>query len=200
MGNPFIEEGQDLLVLYTRGIVDANVAETVRKAEILGEEENSKFVDERLMQRSKPITETLHKTSWALSGRPSSKPSRSRRCWSLHYRTTAISFPAICHTRSGPIFCSWKQAAPPSLSLGSRLQFDTNADLLCCLEPDEPRPITCPVTNAKSFDGAAVVQMLNPEQLRRFKTMHVRYLPSKRFCKLQRFCKPVIPRRWTYLC
>jgi len=38
MGNPFIEEGKDLLVLYTRGIVDANVAETVRKAEILGEE------------------------------------------------------------------------------------------------------------------------------------------------------------------
>jgi len=62
MGNPFIEEGQDLLVLDTRGIVDANVAETVRKAEILGEEENSKFVDERLIQRSKPITETLHKT------------------------------------------------------------------------------------------------------------------------------------------
>ena len=45
MGNPFLEQGQDLLVLDTRDILDQSVGESVRKAEELGEKQYHNFVD-----------------------------------------------------------------------------------------------------------------------------------------------------------
>ena len=58
MGNPFLENTQDLLVLDTRDIMDTPAAETVRKIESLGEEEYTKFVEERLELCAKPVTDT----------------------------------------------------------------------------------------------------------------------------------------------
>ena len=50
MGNPFLEKGQDLLVLDTKDIMNISVGETVRMAEALGEEQFKKFVEERLVK------------------------------------------------------------------------------------------------------------------------------------------------------
>lgn len=58
MGNPFLENTQDLLVLDTRDIMDTPAAETVRKIESLGEEQYTKFVEERLELCTKPVTDT----------------------------------------------------------------------------------------------------------------------------------------------
>ena len=41
MGNPFLEQSQDLLVLDTRDILDQSVGESVRKAEELGEKQST---------------------------------------------------------------------------------------------------------------------------------------------------------------
>ena len=49
MGNPFLENSEDLIVLDTRDIVDASVGETVRNAETLGKEQYEVFVDERII-------------------------------------------------------------------------------------------------------------------------------------------------------
>ena len=51
MGNPFLEQSQDLLVLDTRDILHPSVGESVRKAEELGEKQYNTFVDERLVKR-----------------------------------------------------------------------------------------------------------------------------------------------------
>lgn len=56
MGNPFLENTQDLLVLDTRDIMDTPAAETVRKIESLGEEQYTKFLEERLELCTKPVT------------------------------------------------------------------------------------------------------------------------------------------------
>ena len=56
----------DLLVLDTRDIMDTPVAETVRKIESLGEEQYTKFVEERLELCTKPVTETLPKNKLPL--------------------------------------------------------------------------------------------------------------------------------------
>ena len=61
MGNPFLEEGEDLLVLDTKDIMDVSVADTVRKIQAVGEEQFKMFVAERLDQTSKPITDTIPK-------------------------------------------------------------------------------------------------------------------------------------------
>jgi len=63
MGNPFLEDSEDLIVLDTRDIMDSAVAETVRKIESLGEEQYTKFVEERLEQCTKEVTEPIPRTN-----------------------------------------------------------------------------------------------------------------------------------------
>ena len=74
MGNPFLEQSQDLLVLDTRDIVDQSVGESVRKTEELGEKQYHNFVDERLVKREVPITDVIHKNKLVLLSHPPPKP------------------------------------------------------------------------------------------------------------------------------
>ena len=52
MGNPFVEESDDLLVLDTRNILDASVVETIKMIEELGKTQYEAFVTERLEKRT----------------------------------------------------------------------------------------------------------------------------------------------------
>ena len=66
MGNPFLENSEDLLVLDTRDIVSSSVTETVRRVETIGEELYKKYVEKRLEKCEKPITEVITKNKLAL--------------------------------------------------------------------------------------------------------------------------------------
>ena len=48
-GNPFLEKGQDLLVLDTSDIVDSSIGETVLEIEALGSDLYASFVKQRLV-------------------------------------------------------------------------------------------------------------------------------------------------------
>ena len=73
MWNPFLEESHNLLVLDTKNMMDASLAEIVRKIKILGLEQNKKFVEEKLQQSLKLITETPSKNNLSLFSRPTTK-------------------------------------------------------------------------------------------------------------------------------
>ena len=53
MGNPFLEQSGDLLVLDTRDIIDPNVADTVRHIEEIGKVQFQEFINERLEKKNK---------------------------------------------------------------------------------------------------------------------------------------------------
>jgi len=55
MGNPFLENSEDLLVLDTRDIMSSAVTETVRRIETIGEELYKNYVEERLEKCEKPV-------------------------------------------------------------------------------------------------------------------------------------------------
>lgn len=59
MGNPFMEQSEDLLILDTHDIVDKKVAETVRNIEIIRKQQFHQFVKERLESNSKSIYEPI---------------------------------------------------------------------------------------------------------------------------------------------
>ena len=56
LGNPFMEDSEDLMVLDTKYIMDDAVTDTMRRVETLGREQYEKFVCERLERCSIPIT------------------------------------------------------------------------------------------------------------------------------------------------
>ncbi|QQP49809.1 uncharacterized protein LOC103506659 [Caligus rogercresseyi] len=70
MGNPFLEESQDLLVLDSKDIVNSAVADTVRNVESVGAKQYKTFVEERLEQRTKPVTDTIYKNKMPLFSHP----------------------------------------------------------------------------------------------------------------------------------
>ena len=174
MGNPFMEKSGDLLVLDTRDILDTAVAETLRKAEALGEENYQTFVQERLIASTKPITDVIPKNKLALFSNPSAKSPSKQKMQVAALKNDCYLFSRLyvsCQTRTGDLdkfFAHENQAAPPSLSLGGKIRLGTKADLLNCLELEGKHSTNTPVVDAKFFDGAAVVQMLNPKTAKTF--------------------------------
>ena len=58
------------VVIDTRDIMDAQEAETMRKIEILGEEQYTKFISQRLEHCTTPVTETISMSKLPLFSRP----------------------------------------------------------------------------------------------------------------------------------
>ena len=174
MGNPFLENSEDLVVLDTRNILDASVGETVRNAEKLGKEQYQEFVDERLIQGKIPITEVISKNKLALFSRPPVKRPSKQKMQIASLKSDCALFSRLyvaCQTRDGDLdkfFTYENQAAPPSLSVGGGLRLGTKANLLQCLPLEEKQSVNAPIVDAKLYDGAAVVQMLNPGTAKTF--------------------------------
>ena len=68
-------------------------------------------------------------------------------------------------------FCPQKPGYPTVPSVGGKLQLGSKADLLDCLNLESKQSTNTPAVNAKIFDGAAVVQMLNPGTEKLFRSM-----------------------------
>ena len=79
-------------------------------------------------------------------------------------------------------FAHENQATPPSLSVGGKFRLGSKADLLDCLDLESKQSANTPIVNAKIFDGAAVVQMLNPGTAKTFQeyadTVFIPYLSN----------------------
>ena len=174
MGNPFLEGSQDLLVIDTRDVMDAAVAETVRKVESIGEEQYKKFVDERLELCTKAVTEILPKNKLPLFSRPPVKtqPKQKEKLAALKSDCGLFSRLYIsCQARDGDLdqfFSHENHAAQPALSTGGKLQLGVKADLLHCLDSNVPENRSLPQVDATVLDGAAVVQMLSPGTFQKY--------------------------------
>ena len=77
-GKPFKEDSGDLLVLDTMEIMPEEVVQSVKNLQKLGEGQYKAFVKERLIDSSKPITETIKRNNVALFSRPPGK-TRSKK-------------------------------------------------------------------------------------------------------------------------
>ncbi len=76
MGNPFTEDSNDLLVLDSRNIADAAVADTMQQ---IGLEQYEAYVDERLVNQRTPISDTIKRNNLHLFSRPPVKGNSSKQ-------------------------------------------------------------------------------------------------------------------------
>ena len=67
MGNPFIESSGDLLILDSRNII---VVDTLCHIEKLGQDQYEAYVEERLINQTKPITDPIKRNSLPLFSSP----------------------------------------------------------------------------------------------------------------------------------
>ena len=169
MGNPFIENTQDLMVLDTIDIMETQVVENVRKIE-----QYPKFVEERLELCTKPVTYTLPKNTLALFSRSQTKTQSKQQMQLAAVKSDCSLFSRQyieCQSRDGDLdqfFSHKNHAAPPALSTGGKLRLAVKADLLHCLKSDQTETTSASVVDATILDGAAIVQMLNPGAAKTF--------------------------------
>ena len=70
MGNPFMEESNDLLRLDTRNILDPAVASSICNAEEKGKEQYQNFETDRLLEQTTSLSEPIKKNKFSLFSRP----------------------------------------------------------------------------------------------------------------------------------
>ena len=119
MGNPFLEGIQDLLVTDIRDVMDAAVAETVRKVESIGEEQYKNFVNERLELCTKAVTEILPKNKPPLFSQPPVKTQSKQKEKLAALKSNCGLFSRLyisCQTQHGELdqFFSHESHAAPS--------------------------------------------------------------------------------------
>ena len=155
--------------------MDASVVETVRKIKSLGLEQYKKFVEERLQQSLKPITETLSKNNLPLFSRPTIKSPSKEKLQLAALKKDRCLFMRLyvaCQTRGGDLdqfFSHEIQVVPTALSCGGKQRIGTKADLLHCFESCvASKPLSIPEVDAIILAGAVVVHMLYPGTAKTF--------------------------------
>ncbi len=83
LGNPFLEEGKELLRLDTRDILDAAVASSICQAQKIGKEKYEAFVTSRLIEGSTPLSEPVKKNKLLRRPPPREKSKASLQVSSL---------------------------------------------------------------------------------------------------------------------
>ena len=140
LGNPFEEESTDLISLVSKDVADPGMKASLNKIEEIGKNQYEAFIKERLMERSKPIDDSISRNALPL-WKSVSKSSRSKEKMKLQsVKTDCQLFSKLyigCQSRDGNIdefFSHENQGAPPSLSDCGRIRSGTKCDLINCME------------------------------------------------------------------
>ena len=192
MGNPFIDESDDLLVLDTRDLADPSVVNTMRNLKKTGQEQYDTFVTERLVTQTRPVNDPIKRNNFPLFSRPPIREKSRAKHQLSSLKSDCSLFSSLyisCQTRDGNLeefFAHENQACPPSLSNMGKLRLGTKSDIVSCLEKLVPTPTpiddcmpdiqprlsldvtSTPTVDAIILDGAAIVNMLKPGTARTF--------------------------------
>lgn len=169
MGNPFSESSSDLLVLDSRNIADTAVADMVFQIKKLGLDQYEAYVEERLVNQTKPITDPLKRNNLPLFSRPPVREKSSKQLQLSTLKNNCSLFSRLyiaSQIRDGDLdefFQHENQACPPEMGV---LRTGTKSDLLSCLQDLTPvnESVSSPIVQVTCtiLDGAAIVNMLRP--------------------------------------
>jgi hypothetical protein len=187
MGNPFIDDSNDLLVLDTRDLADPAVINALYNIEKTGRQQYDTFVDESLITRVRPVNDPIKRNNFPLFSRQPVRNKSLAKHQLLSMKSDCSLFSSLfisCQTREGDLdefFAHENQACPPSISNMGKLRLGTKSDIVSCLEElipkstDDVMPdiqsspsLGVPAVDAVILDGAVIVNMLKPGTARTF--------------------------------
>ena len=172
LSNPFMEAGPYLMMIHTKDIMDDAVVSTVNNARTTGEEQFTLFQRERLVERSRPVSDPLKKNNLSTFTMATKKNVSKNKAQVNVLKEDCSLFSRLyiaCQVRDGNLeefFRYENQPWPPSLAKLGQLRDGQKADLLKCL-PESPS-VAKPEADAVILDGAVIVQMLKPTTVRTF--------------------------------
>lgn len=165
LGNPFLDDGDELLALDTRNILNESVVNTVRTVQSLGKDQYTKYCKDVITDRTCSIHEPIKKNSLPLFSRPHPK-SKTKQVGKISLLKNDIAlfshlYIVMQHRTSdmSTFFSHENHPFPPSLSDCGKLRLGKKSDLLNILVKDKQNDPPGSI-DVKLLDGAAVVHLL----------------------------------------
>lgn len=175
LGNPFLENDEDLIVIDSRIIVHKQVNATVYSAESTGVELFHNFIEERLVKKSSTIFQTLKKNNVPLFSTPEMSFSKKNNTLKILKADVQLFSRLFIVTQNRQLdmknfFKHENQPYPPALSSNGKFRLGNKADLAHILEDtvntnDHAFPGTC---DAVVYDGAVLTNILKPQTSKTF--------------------------------
>ena len=173
MGNPFLEDTAELLMLDTRDVLHESVVTTVRTVEKLGMDRYEDYYKAVTKNRTTSIHELINKNSLSLFRCPVSK-SKSKQAGQItmlkHNVELFSRLYIVMQHREGDMSTFFKHENhpfPPSLSDRGKLRLGKKSDLLSVLPEGNDKVV--PVSfDFKVLDGAAIVHLLQTNSITTF--------------------------------
>ena len=167
LGNPFSEDSRDLYALDTKVLMSDEVVATLRSVQNKGKDQYEKFVQTRLQDPSISFYDNISQNNITLF------KSRSKTQPKMHNMKSNVELFSrmyiSCQARDGDLDTFFEHEChnwPPLLAEGidSMRPSTSKADLVACLEALAPRTEESPKIEVCIFDGAALVDLLNPKK------------------------------------
>ena len=158
LGNPFNEKSKQLIAVHTKDVADETIVNTVMNVVSIGEAQFNTFVQERFIDRSKPVTHTIknNKLPTFITSSMKGKSKDKEKIGILKEDCALFSrLYTACQSRDGNLEDFFKfenQPWPPSLSHMGQLREGQKADLVTCL-----KAVATPETEQPTLDATILV-------------------------------------------
>ena len=173
MGNPFLEESDDLLTLDSQEIADEMMVRTVRDVENIGKKQYDEFVQKRLIEKSQSIYDPIKCNKLPLFRSPPVRERNKSQLAVQSLKSDRELFSRLfisCQTRGGDLLNFFKhenQQAPPSLSDFGKQRTADKAKLLPVLEGLVSEEVQMH-TQVTVIEGSVMVHLLPPMDCKTF--------------------------------
>ncbi|MES9881863.1 MAG: hypothetical protein ABW185_13375 [Sedimenticola sp.] len=171
-GNPFLKDsGPDLITLHTREVMNEESSEVFINACEKGKQLHNCYVNDRLINGTVAITDTIKRHIVPTFAKPVESKSRNSKV-SMVKRDASLVTQLFLSMQSrqdadlDEFFRYENQKEPPAISDKGKLRSGKKSDILDCLEIPKvtgPSDVT-----AKVLDGAAIVHMVQPTKATNF--------------------------------
>ena len=145
LGNPFLNDTQELLTLDTQDVVSDSVVNTIRNIELIGKKQYNDYRQLVLVERTRSIHEPIKKNCLQLFCSLTPKP-RSRQADKIATLKADVDIFSrlyiVAQHRESDIstfFMHENHPYPPSISDRGKLRLGTKSDLLFCLKMVEKK-------------------------------------------------------------
>jgi hypothetical protein len=159
-GNPFDVAGNELVLLHTREIAPAEVAQAMRQLEETGNIQRAKF--QPVLDGLQPYDEPIKLVKLPTIAKPRLKrPKENQKEEQPDVIFRKMYIANDVRKGSMDVFFSHEhtRCGPPSLSRGGSLRDGSKADILLCIGGERPGSSDC---DALIVDGAAIVHIMSP--------------------------------------
>ena len=164
MGNPLTEDSTELIVLDTKEIMPECVVQAIKTAKQKGQSQYDQFVEDRLVNRFKAKTDTIHRNKLPLfetTENPESSKTRNKISVLKSDCNVLARFSIACQAREGNLQEFFEHENHGKMRSGE------NSELVQL--PKAFTMVECPDVDVKVFDAAAVLNMLPPGKSKTFK-------------------------------